>query len=112
MITFCVQAHNGNYYRGHEPKNGFGNCWADSGSDALVFTIEQARELVAAWRGYLNIVIAVSSVPPLTDEQFKHELFCARGGTWYGYKRPCDPPCDGPCADCEGRKRVEEVTCG
>jgi len=91
MITFNVQARNGNYYRGHEPKNGSGNCWDDEQGNALVLTIDQARTLVEAWPGFLNIVISVKSVP-MTDADFKHELFCARGGTWYGYDRACDPP--------------------
>lgn len=102
MITFCVQALNGNFYRGHRPANGHGNCWADE-ADALVFTIEQARKLVEAWPGNLRIVISADSVP-MTDEQFRHELFCARGGGWFDYKRPCNPPCDGPCPNCERRK--------
>ena len=84
MITFNVQAHNGNYYRGHAPSNGYGNCWGYE-QDALVFTIEQARELVAAWKGYLKIVISTKS-EPMTDEEFKHELFCAKGGHWYDYE--------------------------
>ena len=103
MITFNVQADNGNYYRGHEPVNGYGNCWGDE-EVALVFTIEQARELVEAWPGHLNIVISVKSVP-MTDETFGRELFCIGGGSWYDYVfvRSCDPPCDGPCRNCEGR---------
>lgn len=109
MITFNAQAHNGNFYRGHEPANGYGNCWGDE-EVALVFTIEQARRLYQAWPGRLKIVIAVKAVP-MTDAEFEHELFCARGGTWYGYLHPCDPPCDGPCPDCEGRKKVKACGC-
>ena len=101
-ITFNVQAHNGNYYIGHEPANGKGNCWGDQ-KDALVFTIEQARELIKVWARYLTIVIAVESVP-IIDEYFQTELYCIRGGSWYAYKRPHEPICDGPCPDCEGRK--------
>lgn len=86
MITFNVQAHNGNYYVGHEPSNRYGNCWGDDEKDALVFTIEQARKLVAAWRGFLKIAIAVSS-EPMSDEVFKRELFCAKGGSWYDYEK-------------------------
>ena len=83
MITFIVQAHNGNYYCGHEPSNSHGNCWSDE-EEALVFTIEQARELVAAWRGYLKIVISVKS-EPITNEVFRREIFCAKGGHWYAF---------------------------
>ncbi len=84
MITFNVQAHNGNYYRGHEPSNTYGNCWGDE-KDALVFTIEQARSLVEAWRGYLKIVISISA-EPISDLAFRRELFCAKGGSWYDYE--------------------------
>ncbi len=82
MITFNVQAHNKNYYRGHEPANGHGNCWAGEQDEALVFTIDQARKLVAAWPGFLKIVISVRSYP-MTDREFRRELFCAGGGNWY-----------------------------
>lgn len=85
MITFNIRAHNGNYYRGHAPSNSYGNCWGDE-KDAVVFTIEQARELVAAWRGYLGIVISVKS-EAISDEIFQHEIFCAKGGSWYDYKK-------------------------
>ena len=88
MITFNMQAGNGNYYRGHEPANGYGNCWGDE-EVALVFTIEQARELVSAWRGFLKIVIAVSSIP-VSDGVFKRELFCAKGGRWYDWVCPAE----------------------
>ena len=89
MITFNIQAHNGNYYRGHKPANKHGNCWSGEQEDALVFTIEQARELVKAWQGYLEIVISVAA-EPISDDQFKHELFCSKGGRWYDYNRNQD----------------------
>ena len=79
MITFNIQAGNGNYYRGHEPANGCGNCWCGEEKDALVFTIEQARELVSAWRGFLKIVIAVSSIPA-SDEVLSGNCFVQRVG--------------------------------
>jgi len=85
MITFNVQAHNGNYYRGHEPSNRYGNCWCVEQDGALVFTIEQARSLVEAWRSFLKIVVSVSA-EPISAEAFKHELFCAKGGRWYDYE--------------------------
>lgn len=94
MITFNVQSHNGNFYRGHEPSNSHGNCWCgeEERDDALVFTIEQVRELVEAWSHYLNIVISVSA-EPISDELFKRELFCAKGGCWYDYKKVKEPFC-------------------
>ena len=83
MITFNVQAHNNNYYCGHKPCNGHGNCWTGKQDEALVFTIDQARKLVTAWTGCgLNIVISVRSVP-MTEASFERELFCASGGQWY-----------------------------
>ncbi len=82
MITFNIRACNGNYYRGHKPSNKYGNCWGDE-VDATVFTIEQARELVAVWPGYLGIVISVNSDEPITDDVFRRELFCSKGGSWY-----------------------------
>lgn len=81
MITFNLQANNGNYYIGHEPSNHSGNCWGDE-SHALVLTIDQARALACAWPGYMKIVVAMKS-EPLTSEQFLRELFCASGGKWY-----------------------------
>ena len=89
MITFNIRAANGNYYRGHEPANSHSNCWcscSDSTKHALVFTIEQARDLVKAWSGYLNIVISASAIP-MAGEEFQHELFCAKGGSWYEYEK-------------------------
>lgn len=85
MITFNVQAHNGNYYRGHEPSN-LGNCWTGDEAHALVLTIEQARALVQAWPGR-KIVVSVRA-EPVSDERFAQELFCAGGGNWYDYI-PC-----------------------
>lgn len=83
MITFNIQAHNGNYYRGHEPSNKYGNCWCcEQQEGALVFTIEQARELVKVWKNYLQIIIAPSA-NPMKQADFEHELFCAKGGSWY-----------------------------
>lgn len=84
MITFNVCASNGNFYRGHEPANGHGNCWSDCVNDALVLTIDQARALVAAWPGCLTIQVAIKS-EPMSPEAFQHELFCAQGGRWYDY---------------------------
>lgn len=85
MITFNIQTHNGNYYRGHKPSNSYGNCWCGKQEDALVFTIEQARELVKVWKGFLQIVIALSA-NPMKQTDFKHELFCAKGGSWYDHE--------------------------
>lgn len=82
MITFNVQAHNDNFYRGHRPANGHGNCWSDERRDALVFTIDQARKLVETWPGRLKIVIAIQAVP-MNAGDFERELFCAGGGNWY-----------------------------
>lgn len=97
MITFNVRADNGNWYSGHRP--GDGGPWDDDQHRALVLSIEQARELVRSWHGcWMSIEIATSPTP-ITDERFRQELFCARGGWWHHY-----PPCDGPCPDCEGRK--------
>ncbi|MCK5617062.1 hypothetical protein KAR91_85155 [Candidatus Pacearchaeota archaeon] len=84
MITFNIQAHNNNYYCGHKPCNGHGNCWASLEADALVFTLDQARKVVTAWPGFLKIVIAIGSVP-MTGPDFERELFCAGGGSWYHY---------------------------
>lgn len=82
MITFNLQARNGNYYRGHEPSNSSGNCWTGKRSNALTFTIEQARQLSA--NHYLNIVIAIEPCP-ISDALFKKEVFCLSGGRWYDY---------------------------
>jgi len=84
MITFNLQSGSGNYYRGHKPSNHYSNCWGDR-EDALVFTLEQARAIITGWSQYLNIVIAIKS-EPISDAQFKHELFCAGGGNWHDYK--------------------------
>lgn len=87
MITFNIQARNGNYYRGHEPSNKSSNCWIDTVDDAMTFTIDQAREIVKAWKwNHLNIVIALSS-EPISPDLFHRELFCARGGDWYDYPK-------------------------
>jgi len=86
MITFNLQAHNGNYYRGHEPSNGSGNCWSGEEELALSFTIEQARKLAKIWRGHMNIVISLEA-EAMTDEAFERELFCADGGSWYAWKK-------------------------
>ena len=85
MITFNVQAPNGNYYRGHAPSNDHGNCWTSKSSNALVFTLDQARKLVKTWGHYLKIVISVES-KPMSKKAFQRELFCAKGGDWYEYK--------------------------
>jgi len=82
MITFNIQARNKNYLMSQKPHSG--NCWTGEVEDALVLTIEQARALVESWHGYLNIVIAVSA-EPITDAQFKRELFCVQGGKWFDY---------------------------
>ena len=84
MITFNMVARNGNFYRGHEPCNVHGNCWGDEDS-ALVFTIDQARELIGGgiWGG-LRIVVSVKS-EPMSDWKFRKELFCAQGGNWHDY---------------------------
>jgi len=84
MITFNIQADNGNYYRGHKPSNKCGNCWSDE-EDALVLTIEQAREIANAWCGFMKIIISCKS-NPISNEEFQRELFCAKGGRWYDYK--------------------------
>jgi len=81
MITFNVQAHNSNYYIGHEPSNHSGNCWGDE-DHALVLSIEQARALVEAWPGQMKIVISVK-MSQMSPDAFERELFCARGGCWY-----------------------------
>lgn len=77
MITFNIQAGNGNYYRGHEPSNEYSNCWCGDGEDALVFTIEQAREIISTWGNHLKIVISIKS-EPLTDDAFQRELQCTK----------------------------------
>ena len=84
MITFNIQANNSNYLCSHGPSNNHVSCWTGEECKALVFTIEQARELVNTWPGFLKIVIAVYATP-ISDEDFKHELFCAKGGSWYAY---------------------------
>lgn len=88
MLTFNIQADNGNYYFGHEPGNG-GSIWTGDQWKALVLTIEQARELLRRWTGVgLRIMIAVEP-DPINDAQFQQELFCARGdGNWYDYVAP------------------------
>ena len=83
MITFNLQARNGNYYIGHEPSNNSGNCWGDE-KDALVLTIDQARILAEACPSHMRIVISVKSEPMGRDE-FLREAYCAMGGNWYHY---------------------------
>lgn len=86
MITFNVQARNGNYYRGHEPCNEHGNCWSRDAEDALVFTIKQARKLGSAW-GWTGLHIVISmKAEPMGHYAFLKELFCAQGGNWYDYR--------------------------
>jgi hypothetical protein len=84
MITFNLQSHNGKYYRGHEPSN-LGNCWNDKEENALVLPIEWAKMIAEAWPWHTKIVISVKS-DPISYDQFKRELFCAKGGNWYDYK--------------------------
>ena len=84
MITFNLQAGNGNYYRGHRPCNESSNCWIGEEKHALCMTLEQARAIATAWRGFIKIVIALSAAH-ITDKDFKRELFCASGGNWYDW---------------------------
>ncbi len=83
MITFNLRAHNGNYYCGHEPSNDHG-VWGDQ-DHALVLSIEQARAMAKAWRGHLNIIIAIES-EAMAETDFHREVFCAGGGNWYDWK--------------------------
>ncbi len=83
MITFNIQANNGNFYRGHKPSNDHSNCWTEEQEEALTFTIEQARELAKAL-GFLKIVIALSA-ESISESEFKREMFCSMGGSWYAY---------------------------
>lgn len=86
MVTFNLQATwTGNFYRGHAPNNDDSNCWSGR-KHALVLTLEQALKLLAAWRGDMNIVVAVVADPAVSDDVVLHELFCIRGGNWYWFK--------------------------
>jgi len=88
MITFNLQAHNGNYYRGHEPCNHSGNCWTDEEVFAMVFTIDQVRKIMAhdsAVSSNLNITISIKS-NPITDDECDREIFCLDGGYYYDWK--------------------------
>lgn len=84
-LTFNLIANNGNCYRGHEPKNGYSNCWSSDGCDALVFTLKQIRQFIYL-RRMGNIEICPLETQPLTDEQFDRELWCAEGHSWYDYR--------------------------
>ena len=90
MITFNIQARNGNYLRSHNSSNRHSNCWSGERGkedEVLTLTLEQAREILKEpWlRHNCNIVLTLES-EPLTDGQYQHELFCIRGGKWYDYK--------------------------
>ncbi len=82
MLTFYIQASNGNYYIGHGV--GGQNCWGDY-KEALVMSIEQIRELMTGtWleHGGRHIEVHLSSVP-ISDEQFKRELYALKYGGYY-----------------------------
>jgi hypothetical protein len=87
MLTFNLQAHNDNYYGGHEPGRGNGgSLWQSEPEKALCLTLQQARAICKIWR--LRIVIAYDAVPtyPEGDGRFRQELFCAaRAGSWSDY---------------------------
>lgn len=87
MLTFNLEAGgSGNYYyRGHAPSNDSANCWG-SRKHGLVLGIEQARKIVAAWAGSMNIVVAVVADPAVDDREVDRELFCIRGGNWYWFR--------------------------
>ncbi len=83
MLTFNLKARgSGNFYCGHAPGNGSSNCWSDR-PHALVLNIEQARKIVAALWGGMNIEIAVLNLPVISEDHLGRELFCIRGGDWY-----------------------------
>ena len=85
MWTFNLEAsRTGNFYSGHEPGNHSSNCWSDR-ENALVLSLEQARELWTHWKG-TKIVIEVTDKPSMSPYDFDHELFCVRGGNWYHYR--------------------------
>ena len=63
QLTFNLQARNGNYYCGNKPKPYVGNCWCNNRSQALVFTLEEARNMLNRWPG-CNIVIATTNKGP------------------------------------------------
>ncbi len=86
MLTFNLKSRrNDNFYRGHAPGNDSSNCWSGR-KNALVFDIEQARKIVAAWRGSMEIVIAVVADPAVDDREVDRELFCIRGGNWHWFR--------------------------
>ncbi len=103
MITFNLQVeHNGNWFCGFEPSEDRLGPWAGEQCEALVLTIEQAREIALNWSGCsLRFEIAYTGTP-ITDERFQQELFCVRDGEWHDYRKPCEPICDGPCKNCGG----------
>ena len=86
MVTFSLQSRRtGNFYIGHEPRNGGENCWGDE-DDALVLTIEQAIALAAAWHGNrMRIVVSLNEEVTFAEasDGFERELFCCAGGDWY-----------------------------
>jgi hypothetical protein len=82
LTTYNIQFRNGNYFFGHEPGNGDSAVTGDQWK-ALVLTIEQARAIVKARRGG-TIVISVEE-EPISDDQFKRELHCIAGGSWYDW---------------------------
>jgi hypothetical protein len=82
MITFNIQYSNGNYYFGHEPGNGDSTVTGDRWK-ALILTIAQARAIVVARkRGYIVISVEEEAI---SDDQFKRELHCIAGGSWYDW---------------------------
>jgi hypothetical protein len=82
MATYNLKDSNGTYYFGHEPGNG-GHLCCNTPWRALVLTLKQARELNRVLAVYsLDIVISPED-EPITDMQFRREIFCARdGGNW------------------------------
>ena len=88
MITFNLQADNGNYYRGHKPDNCHGNCWVSERRHALTLTLEQSRRMVdhkSNCCSQVDIIIATES-EPISDEECDREMFYLDGGCYYNYK--------------------------
>ncbi len=91
MLTYNIQAQNGNFYRGHKPSNHFGNCWASvhDRDHALVFTIAQARDIITCKSVVCrdaNIVISIK-YNPISDDECNREIFCLSGGYYYDWKK-------------------------
>ena len=85
MITFNLKAGNSNYLKTHAPSGS--NCWGDE-DEALVLTLDQAREIIEECKFYSHPQIVISrKSTPITDDDYHQELFCIKGVNWFYFNK-------------------------